>query len=268
MNDVPALLDNVHIAFQPVFNLHTGDVRDLLRHAADTGQLTPTDYGLAALAIRRAGDHDARIPLHVNVLASSVARAHVSMGPLTDALRETGRRPADVVLELNPTFSSVRWREFQRGVRLLRTRGFRLAVDGIGDGDAPMTMLGWPEIGMVKIDGSLTSGVPHEPGLRATVTSLVGLCETNDMQLVAAGVTTEEELALLRSLGVSLAQGDLLRPAGRRPVTNVSITPLPGEPIAVAPVEAADRRRSPRVTELMHPAATLPAGATADEVRT
>jgi diguanylate cyclase (GGDEF)-like protein len=279
---VPALSDNVHIAFQPVFNLHTGDVmavealarptagsmRDLLRHAADTGQLTPTDYGLAALAIRRAADHEARIPLHINILASSVARAHVSMAPLTDALRETGRRPADVVLELNPAFSSVRWRAFRQGVRLLRTRGFRLAVDGIGDGDAPMTMLGWPEIGMVKIDGSLTSGVPHEPGLRAAVTSLVQLCETNDMQLVAAGVTTGEELTLLRSLGVSLAQGDLLRPAGRRPVTNVSIKPLPGEAIAVAPVEAADRRRSPRVTELMHPAATLPAGATADEVRT
>ncbi len=281
MGDVPALLDNVHIAFQPVFNLHTGGVmavealarpttgsmRDLLRHAADTGQLTPTDYGLAALAIRRAADHEARIPLHVNVLASSVARAHVSMAPLTDALRDTGRRPADVVLELNPTFSSVRWRAFQQGVHLLRTRGFRLAVDGIGDGYAPMTMLGWPEIDMVKIDGSLTSGVPHEPGLRATVTSLVGLCETNDMQLVAAGVTTEEELTVLRSLGVALAQGDLLRPAGRRPLTN-SIAPMAGEPISVAPIEAADRRQTPKVTELMHPAATLPASATADEVRT
>src|ERR1700730_6287621 len=146
MGHVPALLDNVHIAFQPVFNLHTGDVmavealarptagsmRDLLRHSADTGQLTPTDYGLAALAIRRAAEYETRIPLHVNVLASSVARAHVSMAPLTDALRETGRRPADVVLELNPTFSSVRWREMHRSVQLLLTPAIRLGGGGAG----------------------------------------------------------------------------------------------------------------------------------------
>ncbi|HEX4704244.1 MAG TPA: GGDEF domain-containing protein [Pseudonocardiaceae bacterium] len=279
---MPALLNDVHVAYQPVFNLRTGGVvavealarpatgslRDLLRHAADTGQLTPTDYGLAALAVRRAADHDTRIPLHVNVLASSVARAHVALGPLLDALRETGRRTADVVLELNPPFSSVRWKAFRQGVRMLRDVGFRLAVDGIGDGDAPMTLLGWPEIGMIKIDDALTSGVPHESGLRAAVASMVALCQTNDMQLIAEGVRGADELAALHSLGVTLAQGDLLRPAGRRPVTDVSITPVTGEPIAVAPVEQADRRQMPRVTELMHPATTLPANATADDVRT
>jgi diguanylate cyclase (GGDEF)-like protein len=278
---VPALTDDVHVAFQSVFNLHTGGVmavealarpatgtmRELFRHAADTGQLTPTDIGLAALAIRRAADHEARVPLHVNVLASSVARAHVALDPLLDALRETGRRPADVVLELNPPFSSVRWKAFRQGVRLLRDTGFRLAVDAVGDGDAPMILLGWPEIGMVKLDASLSTGVPHEPGLAAVVTSMVHLCESNDLQLVAAGVAEADELTALHGLGVALAQGDALRPAGRRPHADVSIPPMSGDLIAVAQVEAAERARTPRVTELMHPAATLPAGATADDVR-
>ena len=71
---MPALLNDVHVAYQPVFNLHTGgvmaveakakpssgSVRALLRHAADTGQLTPTDYGLAALA-RQSWPADARL---------------------------------------------------------------------------------------------------------------------------------------------------------------------------------------------------------------
>ena len=278
---MPALTDDVHVAFQPVFNLHTGGVmavealarpasgsmRDLFRHAADTGQLTPTDMGLAAIAIRRAADHESRIPLHVNVLASSVARAHVALDPVIDALRETSRRAADVVLELNPPFSLVRWRAFRQGVRLLRDTGFRLAVDAVGDGDAPMILLGWPEIGMVKLDTSLTSGVPHEPGLAAVVTSMVHLCETNDLQLVATGVSDTDELAALHGLGVALAQGDALRPAFRRPLTDVSIKPMAGDSIAVATVEQAERSRTPRVTELMHPAVTLPANATADEVR-
>jgi diguanylate cyclase (GGDEF)-like protein len=279
---VPALLNEVHVAYQPVFNLHTGGVmavealarptsgtvRDLLRQAADTGQLTPTDYGLVTLAMRRAAEYEVRVPLHVNVLAVSVARAHVAIGPILETLRETGRRPADVVLELNPPFSSVHWKAFRQGVTMLRDAGFRLAVDCMGDGDAPLTLLGWPEIDMVKLDDSLVSGAPHEPRLRAVVESLVLQCERNDSQLVADGVTTGDELDMLHSLGVRLAQGDLLHPAGRRPVTQVSITPPRGDVLATAPLEQAEHQSGPRVTDLMHPATTLPANATADDVRT
>jgi diguanylate cyclase (GGDEF)-like protein len=276
------LLNDVHVVYQPVFNLHTGgvmaveakakpssgSVRALLRHAADTGQLTPTDYGLAALAIRRAAEHEARIPLHVNVLAVSVARAHVAIGPLMEALRETGRRPADVVLELNPPFSSVRWGAFRQGVTVLREAGFRLAVDEMGDGDAPMTLLGWPEIGLIKLDRSLAAGAPHEARLQATVESLVHLCERSDIQLVAEGITAPEELEALHSLGVRLAQGDLLWPAASRPATHATIAPMTGDPLAVASMEQPDRVTTPKVTELMHPATTLSADATADDVRT
>ncbi|HVV23673.1 MAG TPA: GGDEF domain-containing protein [Pseudonocardiaceae bacterium] len=279
---MPALLNDVHVVYQPVFNLHTGgvmaveakakpsggSVRALLRHAADTGQLTPTDYGLAALAISRAADHDNRIPLHVNVLAVSIARAHVALGPLMDALRQTGRRPADVVLELNPPFSSVRWSAFRQGVTMLRDAGFRLAVDEIGDGDAPIALLSWPEIDLVKLDRSLAVGAPNEPRLQATIESMVHLCDRSGMQLIAEGLETAEELHLLHSLGVRLAQGDLLQPAARRPMTHVTITPIGGEPVAVAPIEKPDRVTAPKVTDLMHPATTLPVTVTADEVRT
>lgn len=278
---VPALLNDVHVVYQPVFNLHTGavmaieakarpsggSVRALLRHAADTGQLTPTDFGLAALAVRHAVEHDNRVPLHVNLLAVSVTRAHVAAGPLMDALRETGRRPADVVLELNPPFSSVRWGAFRQGVTMLRDAGFRLAVDEIGDGDAPITLLGWPEIGVIKLDRSLAVGAPHEPRLQATVESIVQLCERSDMQLIAEGVGTEQELSMLYSLGVRLAQGDALQPPSRRPTTHMTITPIGGDPVATAPIEKPDRVAAPKVTELMHPATTLPATVTADEVR-
>jgi diguanylate cyclase (GGDEF)-like protein len=51
-------------------------------------------------------------------------------------------------------------------------------------------------------------------------------------------------------------------------VTDVSVRPMAGGSVAVAPVEAAERSRMPRVTELMHPARSLPATALADDVRT
>jgi EAL domain-containing protein (putative c-di-GMP-specific phosphodiesterase class I)/GGDEF domain-containing protein len=279
---VPALLDDVHFAFQPLFNLHTGGVvavealarptvggvTDLLREAADTGQLTPTDFGLAALAIRRAADYSVLVPLHVNLLAVSIGRAQVALGPVLEALRATGRRPSELVIELTPPFSSIRRSAFDRGVGLLREVGIRVAVDGVGDGDPPLNLLGTPAIDMIKVDRSVIAGVTVDQGSRATLRALAYLCEENDTQLVAEGVETEEQLAELHKLGIKLAQGNLLQPASRRPAMHVSIRTANEETASTAPVTLPGTSSGPRVTDLMHPATALPVNATADEVRT
>ena len=280
---MPALLEDVHFAFQPLFNLQTGGVmavealarpshggiRELLREAADTGQLTPTDYGLAALAIRKAAEHDVLVPLHINLLAQSVCRAHVALEPIVSALRATGRRPGDLIVELSPPFGTIRRAAFEHGLTLLHEIGFRLAVDGVGDGDPPMTLLASPAIEILKIDRVLTAEIATDPRRRATLRALILLCEENGTQLVVEGVETQEQLAALHKLGVRAAQGNLLHPPSRRPAAHLSLTPMAAEPgTTTEPVALHGPTAGPRVTDLMHPATTLAADATADQVRT
>ncbi|HWE88928.1 MAG TPA: GGDEF domain-containing protein [Pseudonocardiaceae bacterium] len=278
-----ALLDGVHFAYQPLFNVTTGgviavealarppagNVRDLLRDAADTGQLTPTDFGLAALAVRHAARWDLKLPLHVNLLAATVARAHVGARPLVEAVRDVGRRPADVVIELNPPFSAAPAQAFAQGVQALHNAGFRLALDGVGDGDTPLTLLTAPFIELIKLDRSVTVGVPEEQRHRATVEALMHVCEQSSGQLVAEGVETAEQLAALRALGVRLAQGHALGAPTERPATHLSIPTAADDTLATEPLPLEERRvTGPRVTDLMKPASTLPANATAEDVRT
>jgi EAL domain-containing protein (putative c-di-GMP-specific phosphodiesterase class I)/GGDEF domain-containing protein len=280
---VPALLEDMHFAFQPLFNLQTGGVmavealarpshggiRELLREAADTGQLTPTDYGLAALAIRKAAEHNVLVPLHVNLLAQSVCRAHVALEPVISALRASERRPGDLVVELSPPFGTVRRAAFEHGLNLLHDLGFRLAVDGVGDGDPSMTLLVSPMIEIIKVDRVLTAEIASDPRRRAALRSLLFLCEESDTQLVAEGVESTEQLTVLHKLGVRAAQGNLLHPPSRRPAAHLAITPRATEPGAVTePVAPRGPAAGPRVTDLMHPATTLPADATAEQVRT
>jgi diguanylate cyclase (GGDEF)-like protein len=289
---VPALLDaalgqEVHTAFAPMFNLRTGGVvavealarppeggaRELLRAAADTGQLTPTDYGLVELAIQRAAEHQLMLPLHVNLLAISAARAHVALGPVMDMLRATRRRATDVVIELNPPFASVRRKALRQGIQVLREAGFRLALDGVGDGDLPLTLLSSAAFDIVKLDKSIISSVDTNPRARATIEALGQLCARENIQLHADGVRNLDQLSTLYSLGVSTAQGDALHPAKRRPPVRATIEParatvLAGTTgVATEPIAPTERRGGPSVTELMHPATTLPASATAEEVR-
>ncbi|HEY2699071.1 MAG TPA: GGDEF domain-containing protein [Pseudonocardiaceae bacterium] len=289
---MPALLDaalgqEVHTAFAPMFNLRTGGVvavealarppeggaRELLRAAADTGQLTPTDYGLVELAIQRAAEHQLMLPLHVNLLAISAARAHVALGPVMDMLRATRRRATDVVIELNPPFASVRRKALRQGIQVLREAGFRLALDGVGDGDLPLTLLSSAAFDIVKLDKSIISSVDTNPRARATIEALGQLCARENIQLHADGVRNLDQLSTLYSLGVSTAQGDALHPAKRRPPVRATIEParatvLAGTTgVATEPIAPTERRGGPSVTELMHPATTLPASATAEEVR-
>ncbi len=279
---MPALLDDVHIAFAPMFNLRTGGVvavealarpphggaRELLRTAADTGQLTPTDYGLVVLALECAAEHQLMLPLHVNLLAISAARAHVALGPVIEMLRATGRRPADVVIELNPPFASVRRKALLRGIDLLREVGFRVALDGVGDSDLPLTLLTSPDIEIVKLDRAIISDVLTNPRDKATIEAIGQLCVRTNTQLIADGVRSTEQLAALHALGVGTAQGEALHPARRRPAVRATITPPPSsETLPPEPATPAERRVGPSVTELMHPATTLPLSATAEEVR-
>lgn len=276
-----ALLDNVHVAFAPMFNLRTGAVvavealarpqeggaRELLRTAADTGQLTPTDYGLVALALQRAAEHQLMLPLHVNLLAISAARAHVALGPVLQMLRATRRRATDVVIELNPPFSSVRRKALLRGIQVLREAGFRLALDGVGDADLPLTLLSSPDFEIIKLDKKIISDVTTNPGTKAMIESIGQLCARTNAQLLADGVRSTEVLSTLHSLGVTAAQGEALAPAKRRPPVRATIEPPRTETVPTEPIGPAERRGGPRVTELMHPATTLPATATAEEVR-
>lgn len=276
-----ALLDNVHIAFAPMFNLRTGGVvavealarppeggaRELLRTAADTGQLTPTDYGLVTLAVQRAAEYQLMLPLHVNLLAISAARAHVALGPVMEMLRATRRRATDVVIELNPPFSSVRRKALRQGIEILREAGFRLALDGVGDGDLPLTLLSSPAFDIVKLDRSIISGVEGNPRAKATIEAIGQLCARNNTALLADGVRSTDVLSTLHSLGVSTAQGDALHPAKRRPPVRATIEPAQPETVPTEPIGPTERRSGPSVTELIHPATTLPLSATAEQVR-
>ncbi|MBW4720895.1 GGDEF domain-containing protein [Saccharothrix obliqua] len=283
---MPALLDDVRFAFQPLFNLHTGgvvavealarphdgSVQDLLRTAFRAGYLANTDVALACRAIRHAADHDVRLPLHVNLLAMTIADKPEQLAPLYGALRDTGRQPADLVVEVGTPYSRAPRHRVVRGLDRLRQDGFRIGLDGVGEGDAPLSLLAEVQPDVVKLDREVVVELPADPARVALVQALLHLCEATNSQVVAEGVETEAQLAALRRVGVRLAQGNLLAAAQRRPRVDATISAVLSEvndPEATNKTITAPLRRKagPKVTDFLHPATTLPESATSEEVR-
>ncbi|GAA1353662.1 GGDEF domain-containing protein [Saccharothrix algeriensis] len=283
---MPALLDDVRFAFQPLFNLntggvvavealarpHDGSVQDLLRMAFRAGYLANTDVALACRAVRSAADHDFTLPLHVNLLAMTIADKPEHLAPLYAALRDAGRPPANLVVEVGTPYSRAPRHRLVKGLAKLREDGFRIGLDGVGEGDSPLSLLAEVQPEVVKLDREVVQDLPTDPARLALVQALNHLCEATGSQVVAEGVETEAQLVALRRLGVRLAQGNLLASAQRRPKVNATISAVlseVGDPESTAKTLTKPLRRKtgPKVTDFLHPATTLPESATSEEVR-
>ena len=96
-------------------------------------------------------------------------------------------------------------------LRELRSLGVRLALDGFGSGQSRLTLPQSLPVDMLKLDRALIAGLPEDRHKRAIVEASVAFARRAGLQTVAVGVESQAQLALVRELGCSFAQGFLLQ---------------------------------------------------------
>jgi EAL domain-containing protein (putative c-di-GMP-specific phosphodiesterase class I) len=96
----------------------------------------------------------------------------------------------------------------------LRAQGARLSIDDAGAGFASLSHILNLSPEIVKLDMGLTKAIDIDPARRALAAALVFFAKDTQSQIIAEGVETESELAVLKFLGIPMGQGYLLgRPA-------------------------------------------------------
>jgi EAL domain-containing protein (putative c-di-GMP-specific phosphodiesterase class I) len=96
----------------------------------------------------------------------------------------------------------------------LRERHIRLAVDDAGAGYSGLQHILRVRPDVIKLDMSLTRNVHLDHARAALAEALAGFAAKTSALIVAEGIETEEELALLGQMGITMGQGWLLgRPA-------------------------------------------------------
>ncbi len=90
-----------------------------------------------------------------------------------------------------------------------KTMGFGTALDDFGAGHAGLSLLARFQPDMLKLDMELIRGVEDSRPRRTIVESLVGMAGALGLTLIAEGVETEAELAVLAAMGVRYVQGFL-----------------------------------------------------------
>jgi diguanylate cyclase (GGDEF)-like protein len=102
-------------------------------------------------------------------------------------------------------------------VRALKEAGFLIAVDDIGFGRSSLERLLLLEPEIVKIDRALIHGVAQDPWKRRALKRLLEVTRVLGAEVVAEGIESESDLAVLRRLGATFGQGYALGRPGELP---------------------------------------------------
>lgn len=126
------------------------------------------------------------------------------------AAADAGVSPGELVLEVTESVLALRQEEATDVLGRLRALGCRVALDDFGTGYSSLSYLARFPVDIIKIDRSFVGGVQSDPQQLALTRTIVALGQALHLRIIAEGVETDEQAALLRGLGCTWAQGFLL----------------------------------------------------------
>jgi len=223
----------LRLYYQPLVSLDSGEMvgaEALLRwDHPERGLLTPDEFlpvaeesglivqvGAWAVgeACRRLRDWDRRnggdstFGLAVNLSARELTHPDV-VSTVLNAVRRSALDPHRLTIEVTESTAMADRDSGFRALRELNAAGVRIAIDDFGTGYSSLDHLREMPADILKIDRSFVAGMTANSPDSALVAAAVAMGRALDLQVVAEGIETGEQVADLREYGCPLGQGYL-----------------------------------------------------------
>jgi diguanylate cyclase (GGDEF)-like protein/PAS domain S-box-containing protein len=120
--------------------------------------------------------------------------------------------PDRIEFELTESVFMESSRELDDMLGRLRDQGFRLSIDDFGTGYSSLAYLRRLPVDRIKLAQEFIRDVPMDPGASTIVKAAIAIAREFGLTVIAEGVETEEQLALLKAWGCHEVQGYLYSP--------------------------------------------------------
>jgi diguanylate cyclase (GGDEF)-like protein len=146
------------------------------------------------------------LTMSVNLSARQLRDKHL-ITDVRDTLRASGLAPNCLILEITETVLMENTDAAIDGLHQLKALGIRLAIDDFGTGYSSLNYLRALPVDIVKIDKVFIDGVASDKEARGLIKAILSMADTLDLQTVAEGVESRDQVTRLAQLGSALVQG-------------------------------------------------------------
>ncbi|MEW5755388.1 MAG: EAL domain-containing protein [Pseudomonadota bacterium] len=122
-------------------------------------------------------------------------------------VEQTGIPPGCLELEITENCIMQPEQQAQATLAELERLGVKVSIDDFGTGYSSLTYLKRLAVDKLKIDRSFVTDIPHDPDSIAIVRAVIALGQVMKLDVIAEGVETWDQHAMLLSQGCQLAQG-------------------------------------------------------------
>jgi EAL domain-containing protein (putative c-di-GMP-specific phosphodiesterase class I) len=217
--------------YQPEVSLHDGSIvgfeallrwqhpqRGLLKPQAfmplaeETDLIVPIGRWVLEEACGRAKRWEEQRPcappatIQVNLSSRQLARRGLPR-TIEEVLTRADMEAHRLALDITETTLIKTSEENAQALEALKKMGIRLHLDDFGTGYSSLSYLKRFPVERVNVDKSFVKGLAENATDTALVRMIIDLCHTLGVEVLAEGVETSEQAALLRDMGCDLGQG-------------------------------------------------------------
>jgi diguanylate cyclase (GGDEF)-like protein/PAS domain S-box-containing protein len=177
--------------------------------AEETGLIHPIGAWVleTAAAQAKAWQAAGMSPMRMCINVSARQLDDELVGTVSRVLAQTGISPSSLELEITESVMVSKDPGTESALRALRTLGIGFAIDDFGTGYATFDYLKRFPVRTLKVDGSFIRNVCENLDDAAIVAASVSLARSLSLRVVAEGVETADQHALLGKLGCDDCQG-------------------------------------------------------------
>ena len=181
--------------------------------AEETGLIVPLGTMVLEQACRQAARWAGTagsipIPIAVNVSARQFRQPDF-VARVLDTIERTGARPCNIKLEITESMLVDNLEDTVAIMNSLKARGVQFSLDDFGTGYSSLAYLKQLPLDQLKIDRSFVRDILVNTTNGALAQTVISLARAMGLLVIAEGVETDEQRALLSRLGCDCYQGFL-----------------------------------------------------------
>ena len=220
--------ERISPVYQPIVSLSTGEIfgyealsrfdlqrnesdtvstRDIFQTAYQSGQLWDLERLCRKKALEGARHISHGLKLFLNVSPNVIHDNQFRSGFTNKYLNKYGISATDVVFELTEHMAIENMDSFKSVLNHYRRQGYETALDDVGAGESGLNTLLALNPTYLKLDMEIIRDIEKHHNKRSLVKAFVQFANTSNTILIAEGIETEKELAVLSELGVDYGQG-------------------------------------------------------------